>query len=319
MFKRSTKELGEALPGLYLHGLAKGDFELALRGLLGSGAPLSPASIQRLKAKWQVEYEEWRRKDLSGLEVVYQWADGIYVKAGLEKDKAALLVIIGALKNGQKVLLACESGYRESKESWLGVLRDLIRRGLRLPRLTIADGNLGIWKALGEIHPQGDEQRCWNHKISNVLDALPRRVRNEAGEYIKRIPYAETREECERLRDEFVNRYKRDYPKAVEKLVSDWDRMVTFYSYPREHWVHIRTTNVVESPFSSIRLRTDAAKRFKRVENATAMIWKLLSVAEKRFRLLNGYWLLPEVYSGKRFIDGVMVGDERVNQKRKVA
>ena len=319
MFKRHTRQVRDLIPELYLHGLAHGDFELALRGLLGSGAPLSAASIQRLKAKWQREYEEWRNQDLSGLEVVYQWADGIYVKAGLEKDKAALLVVIGALKNGQKVLLACESGYRESKESWLGILRDLRRRGLKLGRLTIADGNLGIWSALGEMHPQGDEQRCWNHKITNVLDALPRRVRNEAGEYIKRIPYAETREECESLRDEFVSRYKREYPKAVEKLLTDWERMVTFYSYPKEHWVHIRTTNVVESPFSSIRLRTDAAKRFKRVENATAMIWKLLCVAEKNFYALRGYWLLPEVYAGKRFVNGVMVEDVKVNQKRKAA
>ncbi len=318
LFKRSSKELAEALPGLYLHGLAKGDFELALRGLLGGGAPLSPASIQRLKAKWQIEYEQWKNQDLSTLKVVYQWADGIFVKAGLEKDKAALLVIIGALDNGQKVLLACESGYRESKDSWLGVLRDLRRRGLKLGRLTIADGHLGIWSALGEIHPEGDEQRCWDHKITNVLDAMPRRVRNEAGEYLKRIPYAETQKGCERLRDEFVNRYKRDYPRAVEKLHTDWERMVTFYSYPKEHWIHIRTTNVVESPFSSIRLRTDAAKRFKRVENATAMIWKLLGVAEKNFRVLKGYWLLPEVYSGKRFVDGVMV-EEKIEKQRKAA
>lgn len=318
LFKRSSKELAEALPELYLHGLAKGDFELALRGLLGGGAPLSPASIQRLKAKWQIEYEEWKDQDLSALKVVYQWADGIFVRAGLEKDKAALLVIIGALDNGQKVLLACESGYRESKDSWHGVLRDLRRRGLKLGRLTIADGHLGIWSALGEIHPEGDEQRCWNHKITNVLDAMPRRVRDEAGEYLKRVPYAETQKGCERLRDEFVNRYKRECPKAVEKLLRDWERMVTFYSYPKEHWVHIRTTNVVESPFSSIRLRTDAAKRFKRVENATAMIWKLLGVAEKNFRVLKGYWLLPEVYSGKRFVDGVMV-EEKIDKQRKAA
>jgi len=318
LFKRSTKELNEALPELYLHGLSKGDFELALRGLLGAGAALSPASIQRLKAKWQIEYEEWKNQDLSSLRVVYQWADGIFVKAGLEKDKAALLVIIGALENGQKVLLACESGYRESKESWLGVLRDLRRRGLKLGRLTIADGHLGIWSALGEIHPHADEQRCWNHKITNVLDAMPRRVRNEAGEYLKRIPYADTQQECEGLRDEFINRYRRDYPKAVEKLLTDWERMVTFYSYPKEHWVHIRTTNVVESPFSSIRLRTDAAKRFKKVENATAMIWKLLKVAEKNFRILKGYWLLPDVYSGKRFVDGVII-DEKINRHRKAA
>jgi transposase-like protein len=304
-FKRQSKEVGQLLPELYLHGLAKGDFELALRGLLGEAAPLSASSIDRLKAKWQREYEEWKQLDMSKLEVVYQWADGIYVKAGLEKDKAALLIIIGALTNGKKVFLACESGYRESSESWRGVLRNLTARGLRLGRLTIADGHLGIWSALGEIHPEGKEQRCWNHKIRNVLDCFPKRIRSEAGGYLKRIPYAETLSECERLRDTFIDRYRKDYPKAVEKLLSDWDRMVTFYSFPKEHWVHIRTTNVVESPFSSVRLRTDAAKRFKKVQNATAMIWKLLQVAEKNFRSLKGYWLLPDLYKGKTFVDGI--------------
>jgi transposase-like protein len=289
-----------------LHGLAKGDFELALRGLLGEGAPLSASSIERLKVKWQQEYEEWKQQDMSHLEVVYQWADGIYVKAGLEKDKAALLIIIGALTNGRKIFLACESGYRESKESWAGVLRNLRDRGLTLGRLTIADGHLGIWSALGEIHPGGKEQRCWNHKIRNVLDCFPKRIRTEAGEYLKRIPYAETLSECTRLRDIFIDRYRRDYPKAVEKILADWDRMVTFYSFPKEHWVHIRTTNVVESPFSSVRLRTDAAKRFKKIHNATAMIWKLLQVAEKNFRSLKGYWLLPDVYKGIECVDGVM-------------
>ena len=299
LFKRHSRELGETLPALYLHGLAQGDFELALRGLLGEGAPLSAASIQRLKAQWQVEYEQWERQDLSGLEVVYQWADGLYVKAGLEKDKGALLVVIGALTNGQKVLLACESGYRESKESWLGVLRGLTSRGLKLGRLTIADGHLGIWSALGEIHPEGREQRCWNHKITNVLDAFPQRIRPEAADALKQIPYAPSREECERLRDAFLRCYRKEYPKAAEKLLTDWERMVTFYAFPREHWVHLRTTNVIESPFSVIRLRIDAAKRFKKIENATAMIWKVLRVAEKNFRLLKGYWLLPDVYEGK--------------------
>jgi putative transposase len=305
-FKRRSKEVGQLLPELYLHGLAKGDFDLALRGLLGDGAPLSASSIERLKAKWQREYEEWKQLDMSKLEVVYQWADGIYVKAGLEKDKAALLIIIGGLTNGKKVFLACESGYRESKESWSGVLRNLTNRGLKLGRLTIADGHLGIWSALGEIHPEGKEQRCWNHKIRNVLDCIPKRLRSEAEEYLKRIPYAETLSECERLRDIFIDRYRKDYPKAAEKLLCDWDRMITFYSFPKEHWVHIRTTNVVESPFSSVRLRTDAAKRFKKVQNATAMIWKLLQVAEKNFRTLKGYWLLPDVFTGKRFVDGTM-------------
>jgi transposase-like protein len=315
-FRRRSKEVGQLLPELYLHGLAKGDFDLAPRGLLGEGAPLSASSIGRLKAKWQLEHEEWKQRDLSKLEVVYQWADGIYVKAGLEKDKAALLIIIGALTNGRKVFLACESGYRESKESWSGVLRDLAARGLTLGRLTIADGHLGIWSALGETHPRGKEQRCWNHKIRNVLDSLPKRMRHEAAGYLTRIPYAETLAECERLRDAFVDRYRKDYPKAVEKLLTDWDRMITFYSFPKEHWVHIRTTNVVESPFSSVRLRTDAAKRFKKVQSATAMIWKLLQVAEKNFRTLKGYWLLPDVYSGKRFVDGVMKDESKKTVER---
>ncbi len=303
-FKRRSKEVGQLLPELYLHGLAKGDFNLALRGLLGEGAPLSASSIDRLKAKWQLEYKEWKNRDLSGLEVVYQWADGIYVKAGLEKDKSALLVIIGALTNGKKVFLACESGYRESKESWGGVLRDLAARGLKLGSLTIADGHLGIWSALSEIHPKGNEQRCWNHKIRNVLDCFPKRIRSEAAEYLKRVPYAETLKECVKRRDAFIERYGKSYPKAAEKLLRDWDRMVTFYSFPKEHWVHLRTTNVVESPFSSVRLRTDAAKRFKKVQNATAMIWKLLQVAEKSFRALKGFWLLADVYAGKKFVDG---------------
>ena len=305
-FKRRSKEVGQLLPELYLHGLSKGDFEIALRGLLGDGAPLSASSIGRLKAKWQIEYEEWKHQDMSSLEVVYQWADGIYVKAGLEQDKAALLVIIGGLTDGRKVLLACESGYRESKTSWSEMLRNLKMRGLSLGRLTIADGHLGIWSALGELHAEGKEQRCWNHKIRNVLDGFPKRTRAEAAEQLKKIPYAATLAECEHLRDRFVDRYRKDYSKAAEKLLADWDRMVTFYSFPKEHWSHLRTTNVVESPFSSVRLRTDAAKRFKKVQNATAMIWKLLQVAEKNFRTLKGYWLLSDVYHGKTFVDGVM-------------
>lgn len=314
-FKRRSKEVGQLLPELYLHGLAKGDFSLALRGLLGEGAPLSSSSIDRLKAKWQLEYEEWKRQDLSSLEVVYQWADGIYVKAGLEKDRAALLIIIGALTNGKKVFLACESGYRESKESWNGVLRDLKGRGFRMGRLTIADGHLGIWSALAEQHAEGKEQRCWNHKIRNVLDCFPKRLRAEAAEQIKKIPYAETIAECEQLRDAFVNRYRKDYAKAVEKLLTNWDRMVTFYSFPKEHWPHLRTTNVVESPFSSVRLRTDAAKRFRKVQSATAMIWKLLQVAEKNFRSLKGPRLLPDVYAGKEFVNGAVQQETKVLER----
>ena len=317
LFKRRSAEVGQLLPELYLHGLAKGDFELALRGLLGEGAPLSASSIGRLKAKWQLEYEAWKQQDLSALKLVYAWADGIYVKAGLEKEKAALLVIIGATVEGDKVLLACESGQRESKLSWAALLRDLKARGLKVPWLTIADGHLGIWSALSELLPESQQQRCWNHKILNVLDALPKKEQPTAKELLRRMAASPTRAECEKQRDAFVKRYQKSYPKAAETLVRDWERMITFYRFPKEHWPHLRTSNVVESPFAAIRLRTDAAKRYKRVSNATAMIWKLLRVAEKSFRRLKGHDLLPEVFQGKQFVDGFPL--KAKNKSEKVA
>src|SRR5262249_25294944 len=304
LFKRQTKEVGELLPQLYLHGLALGDFELALRGLLGDGAPLSPASLLRLKGQWQGEYETWKTRRLDELEVVYLWADGLYVKAGLEDTKAALLVMIGVLTNGQKVVLAVESGQRESKESWGMMLRDLGKRGLQAWQCTIADGHLGLWAALGEQYPTLAEQRCWNHRITNVLDALPKKHQAEARMLLCAMPYAETRAACEALRDQFTTRYRKVAPKAVERLADDWQRLVTFYQFPHEHWVHLRTTNIVESPFATVRLRTTAAKRFKKVENATALIWKLLQVAESTFRRLKGTELLPAVYSDVQYADG---------------
>jgi putative transposase len=305
LFKRQTKEVGELLPQLYLHGLALGDFELALRGLLGDGAPLSRASLLRLKTQWQLEYEAWKQRRLDDLEVVYLWADGLYVKAGLEDTKAALLVMIGALTNGQKVVLAVESGQRESKESWGMMLRDLRKRGLKPWRCTIADGHLGLWAALGEQYPTLAEQRCWNHRITNILDAMPKKLQAEARTLLCAMPYAETQAACEALRVQFTTRYQKLAPKAVERLADDWERLVTFYQFPREHWVHLRTTNIVESPFATVRLRTTAAKRFKKVENATALIWKILQVAESTFRRLKGAELLPAVYAGVRCVDGV--------------
>jgi transposase-like protein len=318
LFKRRTAELGAMLPQLYLHGLASGDFELALRGLLGEGAPLSASSLSRLKGAWQAEYDEWKRTDLSQLELVYWWADGLYVKAGIADRKAALLVIVGATASGEKLLLACQAGERESKESWLGVLRDLKTRGLKFPRLTVADGNLGIWTALGEIHPAGDEQRCWNHKIVNVLDALPKKQQPEATQRLRAMMYAQSRSTCERKRDEFLLRFKKTDPKACATLTRDWERLVTFFEYPREHWTHLRTTNIVESPFAAVRLRTDAARRFKKTENAEAMIWKLLLVAQKTWRALNAPRLMGDVYEGKRFKDGVAVRT-KIEPTRKAA
>ena len=193
LFARRTREVGELLPELYLHGLSQGDFELALRGLLGDGAPLSPTSIGRLRAKWVADHQDWRERRLDGRELVYAWADGIYVKAGLEKDKACLLVVIGAMSDGRKEVLAVTPGYRESTESWLEVLRDLRDRGLEQPVLIAADGNMGIWAAIDQVWPDSRQQRCWNHKIINVLDKIPKRTQAEARTLLVQIPYAHTR------------------------------------------------------------------------------------------------------------------------------
>lgn len=307
LFQRRTAALGALLPELYLHGLALGDFELALRGLLGEGAPLSPSSILRLKAAWQAQYEAWGRRDLGELPLVYLWADGLYVKAGLEDTKAALLVLIGALADGRKVVLAVESGPRESTESWGALLRDLKARGLVAPKLTIADGHLGIWSALRQVFPETAEQRCWNHKLRNVLDAVPQKAQLEVKAQLQGIAAAETTAEAERLRRAFTAAYGRRYPKAAERLARDWERLVAYYAFPKEHWRHLRTTNVIESPFDAVRLRTSAAKRFKKVENATALIWKLLLVVEQHFRRLNTPHLCAEVYAGITYHDGSRV------------
>jgi len=311
-FKRRTEEVGRLLPELYLHGLALGDFDLALRGLLGDGAPLSAASIARLKAGWQAEYELWRTRAVADLEVVYLWVDGIYVKAGLEKDKAAMLVVLAGLRDGRKVILAVESGYRESTESWAALLRDLKRRGLRAPKLVIGDGHLGIWGALTAIFPEAAEQRCWNHRIMNVLDKLPRTRQAEARSLLTKIPYAATREEAERQKQVFQAWCaKRGLAEVGRRLDRDWERMVTFYQFPQEHWKHLRTTNPVESPFAAVRLRTAAAKRFKKVANATAVIWKTLLVAEHTFRRLDAPELLPDVAHGVEYVNGVRAVNRR--------
>lgn len=303
LFKRRTQKVSDLIPELYLHGLAKRDFDLALRGLLGSGAPLSASSVARLKEKWQAEYASWRRECLPS-DLVYLWADGVYVKAGLEKEKACLLVLIGARSDGSKVVLAVDSGYRESKESWLEALRNLVKRGMNVPKLVVADGALGLWAALADLGWDCEEQRCWNHKIRNVLDALPKKEQPEAKLLLCKIPYAGTQSDAEELRQKFASLFGEHYPKAVTKLCDDWDRLVAFYNFPEGHWRHIRTTNVVESPFHAVRLRTSAAKRFKRTENATAVIWRTLLVAEKTFRKLNASNLLPAVLAGQAFKDG---------------
>jgi putative transposase len=308
LFKRQTKEVSALLPELYLHGLSEGDFDLALRGLLGEAAPLSASSVARLKTVWQAEYEAWKQRPLKDLEVVYLWVDGIYVKAGLEKDKAALLTVVAALRDGRKVVLAVESGSRESTEAWAAVLRDLKARGLSCPRLVVGDGHLGIWGGLAQVFPEAKEQRCWNHRIMNVLDKLPKKIQGVARALLTKIPYAETREEAERGKKEFQAWCaKKGYGAAGDLLNQDWERMLTFYGFPKEHWKHLRTTNIVESPFAAVRLRTTAAKRFKKVANATAVIWKTLLVAEKSFRKLDAPELLPEVADGADYVNGLRI------------
>ena len=204
---------------------AEGDFELALRGLLGDGAPLSKSTVRRLREKWIAEHAEWECRSLAGREIVYAWADGIYVKAGLEKDKAALLVIIGAMADGTKEVLAVASGFRESAESWAGVLRGLRARGLGVPKLLVADGNLGIWAAARQVWPEAGEQRCWNHKMVNVLDRLPKREQKRAKALLREVVYAESGAAAEAARERFEDRYGGDYPKAAETMADDWDRM----------------------------------------------------------------------------------------------
>ena len=313
LFARRTKEVAELLPELYLHGLAEGDFDLALRGLLGEEAPLSARTVARLKERWQAEREAWRTRRLDGLRVVYLWVDGVYVKAGLERERAALLIAVAGLVDGRKEVVAVVPGYRESVESWSEVLRDLRERGMHAPRLVMGDGHLGIWGALRNVWPEADEQRCWNHKVLNVLEQLPRRQHVVAKSMLRAIAYAPTRAEAERKRKEFEEGcHRRGYGRAAETLGRDWERMVTFYRYPKEHWRHLRTTNVVESPFAALRLRTDAAKRFKKVERATAVNWKMLLVAQTRFRRLNAPELLAKDYAGARYEDGIEVTEKEV-------
>jgi putative transposase len=311
LFKRQSTTIETLVPELYLHGLALGDFELALRGLLGDGAPLSGSTVARLKEKWQGELAIWQGRRLDEVDAVYLWIDGISVKAGLEKEKAALLVVLAALSDGRKVLVAVTPGYRESTESWGTVLRDLRDRGLRPPRLVVGDGHLGIWSALRQVYPEAEEQRCWNHKIVNVLDKLPKRHQAAGTALLRQIPAAPTRREAERRRDQFVAWCAQPgYADAAKCVMTDWERLVTFYRFPQPHWQHLRTSNPVESPFGAARLRTDAAKRFKLVKNATAVIWKMLLVAEHTFRRVKHPELMPAVYRGVTFMDGMQVEKE---------
>jgi putative transposase len=316
LFAKRTPAVEELLPQLYLHGLAAGDFDQAMRGLLGEEAALSASSMVRLKAKWQQEYDLWRSRSLSEQTVVYLWVDGIYVKAGLEKEKAALLVAVAALADGSKVILAVEAGVRESTESWSRLLRALKQRGMNSPRLVIGDGHLGIWGALANVYPEAGEQRCWNHRIVNVLDRVPKKKQGQVTVWLREVMYAPTREKAVEQKEKFQRWCEgQGLGEAGGLLDEDWERLVAYYDYPKDHWKHLRTTNPVESPFASVRLRTTAAKRYKRVENATAMIWKLLLVAEQSFRKVNAPELMAKVASGATYVNGIRCWTELKGEK----
>ena len=303
---RRSPKVAEVLPILYLRGLSTGDFRPALEGLLGEDAAgLSPANIARLTACWEKEYTAFRRRDLTGREYVYVWVDGVHFNIRLEDDRLCTLVMIGARPDGAKELLAVEDGYRESAESWKTLLRELKRRGMTAPALAVGDGALGFWAALREVWPATREQACWVHKLANVLDKLPPRLQPRAKRALHELMYAESHAECEAARLRFAAEYQAKYPKAVESLVANWDRLIAFFDFPAEHWKHLRTTNVIESPFATVRLRERATRGAGSRTKGLLMAFKLLDMVQLRWRHLDAAHLLPLVRAGVKFIDGV--------------
>jgi transposase-like protein len=303
---RRAPKVTEVLPILYLRGLSTGDFKAALPVLLGEEATgLSPTTITRLTATWEGEYHAWRRRDLHEADYVYVWVDGVHFRVRLEEDRLCTLVIIGVRADGTKELIAVENGYRESTDSWATVLRDLKRRGLRAPMVAVGDSALGFWAAIGAVWPETREQRCWVHRLANVLDKLPKRLQPKAKQALHAIMNAPMRTEAEAGIEAFATEYDAKYPKAVASLCRDQAQLLTFYDFPAEHWRHLRTTNIIESPFATVRLRQRVTKGAGSRTKALLMAFKLLAMAEERWRKVNGSELLPLVRAGVRFVDGV--------------
>jgi len=303
-YQRQSEKVRELIPELYLHGLATGDFELALRGFLGEGASLSASSVTRLKEQWGAEYESWRKRPLSPDGYAYLWCDGVYPKAGLAKDKTALLVVLGVNREGRKEALAIQEGYRESTESWAAVLRDLKERGLTDPRLFVGDGALGLWAAVREVYPQADEQRCWAHKMRNVLACFPRRLQSQVKLFLREIYNAGSKARAVELMNQFAEQFGREYPRGVECLLKDRQALLTYYSYPLEHWVSLKTSNPIESIFSPVKLRTNAARRIKSPRSALFLIFQLIQRAQSRWHRINAPELVEKVLNGVKFEDG---------------
>jgi putative transposase len=321
-YQRQSDSLKAMIPELYLHGLATGDFELALRGFLGDGASLSAASVSRLKESWQAEYESRRKRSLKDNRYAYLWCDGIYPKAGLAGDKTALLVVLGVNRDGHKEPPAILEGYRESTESWKSVLHDLKGRGLDNPGLFTGDGALGLWAAIGEVYPEASEQRCWVHKMRNIISYFPKRLHDEVKGCLGEMYAAATKEQALFLMDQFADVYGKSYPRAVECLLKDKEPLLTFYSYPRQHWLSIKTTNPIESIFASVKLRINAARRIRSPRSALFFVFKIIQNAQRRWRRINAPELIAKVIEGIKYDDGEEVkakGTAQRKNKRKVA
>jgi putative transposase len=308
-YLRKTESLEGLLPWLYLKGVGTGDFSEALQAILGPDAPgLSATTITRLKASWEEEFAAWNKRSLAGKRYVYVWADGVHFNIRLEGGRQCILVLMAATAEGKKELIAVADGYRESDQSWKELLLDCKARGLTIePSLAIGDGALGFWKAMRQVWDTTKEQRCWVHKMANILDKLPKGVQPKAKAALHEIYGAETRSEAERAFDLFVKTYQAKYPKATECLEKDKAVLLAFYDFPAEHWVHIRTTNPIESVFSTVRLRHNKTKGSGSRVACLTMVFKLMESASKGWRSLNGSPLLVEVVKGTVFRDGIEV------------
>jgi len=310
-YLKRSKSLDELIPWLYLRGVSTGDFQEALSALVGDQAKgLSANTVSRLKARWLEEHQDWQRRDLSQKNYVYWWVDGIYSNVRLD-DRLCLLVIVGVTDHGRKELVAVEDGHRESETSWLEVLRSLQQRQLSLaPRLAVGDGALGFWKALSKVYPETVHQRCWVHKTANVLDKLPTSMQSKVKSALHDIYLAETREAAHLAFDNCVERFQAKYPKAMDCLAKDRDELLAFYDFPAEHWVHLRTTNPIESTFATVRLRTNKSRSCGSRNTTLAMVFKLMQSAEKRWKRIKGFKLLELVINNVEFRNGEAVNDQ---------
>ena len=304
---RKSPQMSEVLPLLYLHGLSTSDFGPALQQFLGSGAGLSATTITRLTSQWQEEARTFAARDLSGTDYVYLWVDGIHLKVRLDQEKLCLLVMLGVRADGRKELVAITDGYRESTESWADLLRDCKRRGMTAPVLAVGDGALGFWKAVREVFPATKEQRCWFHKQANVLAALPKSAHPSALAAIKDIYNAEDIDKAQVAVKAFEVDFGAKYPKAVAKIVDDRDTLLEFYKYPAEHWIHLRTTNPIESTFATVRLRTKVTKGPGSRAAGLAMAYKLIDAAQARWRSVNAPHLVALVRAGAVFHKGKLL------------